>query len=465
MAGSAPADPIPIDRRIDGPGGASLVVSALDRRAASVVLSVTIANPGNRELRLNQGRSFALSDETHGIHRLNPPPDDPELVVPPHARLSGELVFIGPVAPNASRLTLSSKIFNATLPLAGQSAEPEGAQADHPEGVTLRLRRIVASPTACVVSLLATNGSDRTIVLNQKRQMVLIDRNGLIAPLKAPADNRELVVPTGDKLDAELVFDCRAIDAGGKLTLGTKPGAAGTGENPDETSPAFTLEAAAERRPDAAPPAASRAAVAPIAWSGLAPAAEPVDAASPAADGNPAMPPTAARRRPQPMPGPADAGQQTTEQLAAALHAVKTDRGWRILLPSAALFDDASPTLDAKAAPALGQLAGLIAATHSGEVVVAGHGESADKDEDNQALSKRRAHAVSAWLGAHLPNQTPHFVERGYGRNRPVKPDPGVGRPAAGQPEPPDGQIEILLRRDHLVPNSRSPASPSPGKI
>ena len=460
--GSALADRVPLDLRIDDPHGALLAVSAIDLGADAVVLSVTITNPGNHELRLNRDRGFVLTDEAHGVHHLNPPPDNPELVIPRRARLAGDLVFIGPVAPAARQLTLSSGTLNATLPITDQSAARAATQVDHPEGVALRLRHIVATPTACVVSLLATNGSDRTIVLNQNRGLVLTDKGGVAAPLKAPTDNRELVVPSGNRLDAELLFDCHSIDAGGKLTLGTRRETAATGDAPDETSPGFTVEATAERQMDAATPAASSAAVAPIAWSHLAPAAETLAAA--AADGNPATPLPAAKREPPSASAPANPGPHARAEIEAALHAAKTDRGWRILLPAGTLFAAASAALDAKAASVLEQLAGLIAATHPQEVVVAGHGESADKDADNQALSKERAHAVVLWLGAHLPKQPPQFVEKGYGRNHPVKPDRGA-HPDDAASKQPDGQIEILLRRDHLVPNSRSPASPSPGKI
>ena len=138
---------------------------------------------------------------------------------------------------------------------------------------------------------------------------------------------------------------------------------------------------------------------------------------------------------------------RSVAQLEAALHATKTDRGSRIMLSADALFGLSRDTLDAAADPLLAQLAELIAATRPREVVVAGHTDSSGQDEDNQALSEARAHAVAAWLEATAAKHRPRFVEQGFGRTRPIAPNH-----AADGSDNPEGRarnrrIEIMLRR------------------
>lgn len=149
----------------------------------------------------------------------------------------------------------------------------------------------------------------------------------------------------------------------------------------------------------------------------------------------------------------ADAGRakapapRSVQQLEAALHAAKTDRGWRIVLSADALFGAADDTLDAAAVPPLSQLAALIAAIRPREIVVAGHTDSSGSDEDNQLLSEKRAHAVAAWLDAHAPKHRPRFVEEGYGRTRPVAPNHAADGSDNPQGRAQNRRIEITLRR------------------
>ena len=79
------------------------------------------------------------------------------------------------------------------------------------------------------------------------------------------------------------------------------------------------------------------------------------------------------------------------------------------------------------------------------QIVVIGHTDLSG--EDAARLSKKRAHAVVAWLGVRIEYQ-PHFVERGYVPSRQVTP----GKNADGSDnteEPPKNRgIEILLRRN-----------------
>jgi outer membrane protein OmpA-like peptidoglycan-associated protein len=467
--GTALAKPVPIERRLVHPDGVSIVLQTIDIRDDSIVLAATIANPGEREIRLDRARSLVLDDGAHGIHHLNPPADNPELRIPAHTQTTADLVFVGPLATTARELTLSinqgigtpdnpyddAPAFSATLPADRQAEASGGAAASHPDGAGLLVRRLLGTPTACVVSLLATNGNDRTIVLNQDRSLVLTDDRGVAAPVKAPAENRELVVPPGDRLDADLVFDCRTLDAGGGLTLITNRGTAGTTDNPYDTLPVFTVKLPVEHS-DASPPASSRAAVAPIART-LVSAAEAAVAAPPAspspAAATPAAPAPAPSPPPRPAPPPAKAvpaknpAASSVPQLEAALHAAKTDRGFRIVLPADELFGAAPDTLDASSDPLLAQLAELIAKTRPREVVVAGHTDSVGTDDDNLLLSQERAHVVAAWLAARAAKRGPHFVEQGYGRTRPVAPNHKADGSDNPEGRAQNRRIELLLRR------------------
>ncbi|HLY46832.1 MAG TPA: OmpA family protein [Stellaceae bacterium] len=423
------------------------MTKALDFRVDSIVMSVTITNPGDAEIWLNHGRSLVLADDRQGTHHLNPPPDNPDLRIPPHTQLDGDLVFVGPLGAAAHQLTLADGAVRTTLPLTAPAGPAHPVyQADIADGIALQVRRIRASGSICIVSLLATNGSARTIVLNQKPGLLLADARGLSTPVTAPADNRELVVPAGNRLDAELLADCRSLDTATRLTLSTAPNAAA---GPDDGVPAFTLKAAAAERSEAPAPAASRATVAPIAWSRLS---------EPMAIGD-AAPPTAAEAPPQAAtPGKA-------EQLAQALHARKTERGLRLQLSADALFAATASTPGPESGRLLGQLANLIAATKMQEVIVTVHAGTANPAAENDALSRQRAQAIAAWLEQRASEPRPRFVAKGV---RWARPDIGSEKqsdPAGGSPRRGDAWIDVILRRDYLVPNKRSPASPSPGKI
>ena len=332
VAGVTCADPLAIGRRIVHPDGVAIQLQQIDFGDASIVLSATISNPGDREIRLNRARSFVLDDGAHGVHHLSPPADNPELRIPPRTQLSGDLVFIGPLASAARRLTLSSNrgigttdnpyddapVFEAALPMADRAAGSGGVAVSHPDGAALVVRRIVGTPTACLVSLLATNGNDRTIVLNQDGSLVLTDDRGTAAALKPPADNRELVVPSGDRLDADLLFDCRNLDTAGALTLISNRGTAGTPDNPYDTLPVFTLNwrsHAARRRcrqPRARLLRRSRARFCPRwlrRWRPVRPLptclSPPLPSPSPPAVPSPSPPRPALARSPAAIPAPA----------------------------------------------------------------------------------------------------------------------------------------------------------------
>jgi outer membrane protein OmpA-like peptidoglycan-associated protein len=461
----------PAETRITHPNGAAIVVRALAARDDSIVLTGRIANPTDRELRLNRSRSFVLEGAGRAVHHLNPPIGNAELTIPPRSQSGAELVFIGPPASAAHELTLSTNrgigtadnpyddapVLRTILPVGSRAGGTAAAsQASHPNGATLRVRRLVAGHGSCIASLDATNGNDRTILLNQSGGMVLTDERGGTATLKAPTENRELVVPPSTRLDAELAFDCRQIDAAGPLTLHTNRGTPGTTDNPYDTLPVFALRIHAEIAAEgSAMPPASRASVTPIARSQLTPEARPAatPAAAPTAEPAPVKPAPASTppsNSPAPVAEPApppSKAPKTAEQLKAALRTEKTDRGSRLVVPSDTLFEPAGKTLRGGAAPLLENLAALVAAEQAREVVVIAHTDSMGSDADNMALSEDRARAVAGWLKAHAGKPPPRFVAKSYGRTRPVAPNHNADGEDNPEGRAQNRRIEVLIRR------------------
>ena len=129
------------------------------------------------------------------------------------------------------------------------------------------------------------------------------------------------------------------------------------------------------------------------------------------------------------------------------MHPEKTDRGLRLVVPSDALFDPTGKTLRGGADLMLQKLAGLIGTEQAKEVVVIAHTDGTGTDEENLALSAERAGAVTGWLKTHAAKPPPRFVERFYGRTRPVAPN----KNAEGEDNPEgraqNRRLEILIRR------------------
>jgi hypothetical protein len=60
---TARPQPVPAETRITHPNGAAVIVRGLAARDDSIVLTATVANPSERELRLNRSRSRRLRRE------------------------------------------------------------------------------------------------------------------------------------------------------------------------------------------------------------------------------------------------------------------------------------------------------------------------------------------------------------------------------------------------------------------
>ena len=129
------------------------------------------------------------------------------------------------------------------------------------------------------------------------------------------------------------------------------------------------------------------------------------------------------------------------------MRAEKTDRGLRLVVPSDTLFEPTGKTLRDGADQTLEKLAALIAGEQAREVVVIAHTDGTGDDDDKLALSKERAGAVAGWLKAHAAKPSARFIEKFYGRTRPVAPN----KNAEGEDNPEgraqNRRIEILIRR------------------
>lgn len=503
---------MPIEQRLTHPDGASIVLKGIEFRSDSTVVSVTIVNPVERAISLNRAHSLILDNGAGAIQHVNAPASNFDLRVPPLSQLTGQLVFIGPTPPSSRQLIFSANagigtldnpyddtpLFNATLPI---SLDGVADQANHLDGVALRVLKLTAGASGCVVSLLATNGADRDVTLNQSDgSLQLSDARGNAVPVTPPAVNPELIIPPGDRLTADLVFPCQKIDRTGALTLTTNTGTGGTADNPYETLPVMTLKLSPPILSDAVPAEGSRASIAPIARShlsstvmvtatssqspltnvaasiGVTPPPPPVasDAASQAAP-----PPATPQASPAPAaPTPAPASPQATPPASASpspaptspppaatppapapaapapaaaappadLRISKTDRGLRVILPSDALFGASGATLAAGSDAMLNRLAAEVATMHPHEIVVAGYTDASGNDDNDQKLSEQRAHAIAAWLDAHAKPH-PQFTERGYGRTRPVAPNNNPDGSDSPDGRAQNRRIEILLRR------------------
>ncbi len=398
----AMAKPTAIERRLTHPNGASLTMKSIEFKPDSIVLSVAITNPGDRVISLNHDRGFVLTDGGRGVHHLNPPADNPELRIAAWAETTGDLVFIGPLAPSARTLSLSSNegigtrdnpyddapVFTASLPVAaGDSAR---LQADHPDGVSLVARGITMADGRCTAALLATNGNERAVKLNANNGLVFAAAGGQVLVSEAPAGNPELTLPPANRLDAEIGFACPAVQDGAILTLTTNRDGGGTIDNPYDTVPVLSLKVPVEH---GAVGTGSRASVGPIAKSRLvtgaavAEAAQPVpapeakpqseappQAASTPKPGQPEAPPRSAVSPPKPAPKPEAA--PAPPQVNSEMQATRTDRGLRIVLPADELFGASGDAFAPTADRALAGLARLLAASRPQDVDISGHTDS-----------------------------------------------------------------------------------------
>lgn len=86
------------------------------------------------------------------------------------------------------------------------------------------------------------------------------------------------------------------------------------------------------------------------------------------------------------------------------------------------LFDFDKASIRPAAESALQDIARAIQASPAGRVTIEGHTDSKGKASYNQALSLKRATAVSQWLANHGVDKA-RLTAKGYGDTRPVQPN------------------------------------------
>jgi outer membrane protein OmpA-like peptidoglycan-associated protein len=123
----------------------------------------------------------------------------------------------------------------------------------------------------------------------------------------------------------------------------------------------------------------------------------------------------------------------------------ETARGTTLTVQNDVLFDFDKNELRPEAAQALGRVAEIIRQRQPRAVLVIGHTDSMGADSYNDALSRRRAEAVEAWLAAQGGRLPPLRVE-GRGEREPMAPNTVDGR------DNPEGRqknrrVEVLLER------------------
>ncbi|MFZ5806524.1 MAG: OmpA family protein [Verrucomicrobiota bacterium] len=89
-------------------------------------------------------------------------------------------------------------------------------------------------------------------------------------------------------------------------------------------------------------------------------------------------------------------------------------------LSSDVLFKFDSDAVLPTAEPILDQVAQLIRDALHARVTIEGHTDTIGKEDYNQNLSERRAHAVSSWLETRLSVSEQTFAVRGFGETRPI---------------------------------------------
>ncbi|MGK9165804.1 hypothetical protein KXR53_05875 [Inquilinus limosus] len=89
------------------PNGMTISVTTVSLLPSSIAIAVEIFNPAADWRRLNPLSSLLLTDDRGRSYPFLPPPDNPEMLISPRSRVTGQLVFLGPVDWQARLLRLS----------------------------------------------------------------------------------------------------------------------------------------------------------------------------------------------------------------------------------------------------------------------------------------------------------------------------------------------------------------------
>ena len=91
------------------PQGSLLTVNEVEVRERSIALDISLVNGRTDAIRLNNYRLW-LVDDNDNSYEFSPPVQNANLEVGPGAELSGSLVFLGVLDPEATSLSLKSNV-------------------------------------------------------------------------------------------------------------------------------------------------------------------------------------------------------------------------------------------------------------------------------------------------------------------------------------------------------------------
>ena len=122
----------------------------------------------------------------------------------------------------------------------GGEPQPLDIQQPHPNGVVLQLTSLQAKPTETIMVATIINGDDQEQSLNRvnNKNTYIVTGDGSKLYLSPPTSNPRLLVPAGQRMQAELVFLGR-LPQGGNATLFINEGSASDSEY--TTSPGFRI--------------------------------------------------------------------------------------------------------------------------------------------------------------------------------------------------------------------------------
>jgi outer membrane protein OmpA-like peptidoglycan-associated protein len=314
--------------------------------------------------------------------------------------------------------------------LGGNEGAPVDVQVAHPAGVVLQVLKVSTGSERTAIELIAMNGRDREIRLNQGRENSFILTDGGEKLLLVPAaNNTALAVPGTRRANMTLVF-AGALPASGNATLVLNE--SGSSES-YSSNPRFQIDIPLANARGAVPEASSMSDLRAVPATSLRPARSEGSSLGTAAQGASSL--------------------QAVEALKSELNAVETERGTIVSLPGDVTFDFDKATIQPDARPTLDRLANLIDAGGSGAITIEGHTDSKGNDAYNRRLSLDRAEAVKAYL-----------VEKGVAADRLRTLGLGETRPAVANALPDGSDDEAGRQRNRrvevILPNTPQTAGP-----
>lgn len=96
-----------LDLQANHANGTVLRITRIDFAEDSTVLSFSVTNGHEHEIKLNQG-GMQMRDNAGNQYNLSPPSPNAEIAVAPNTTIKGKLIFLGRISPAADALTLTT---------------------------------------------------------------------------------------------------------------------------------------------------------------------------------------------------------------------------------------------------------------------------------------------------------------------------------------------------------------------